>query len=629
MATKTFKIGLSNEDKATMQTAVENAVIEDFEQDFAKKDGEYENLWAGNLITDQNWRWVNTYQFGTGDVDTVFNGEATIHAIRGRTSWSGTTPSYVNVVSNKSVIFNLFKASDGYAHVVESDDENNGLCVYGTGITTSTVLEFSESSDFSNPSDVSLTSATNSTGETYLHCSVIANGYLRIKNATAPNDFCVANVWGGNRVSYHPEYEEDTCTINSATYFPTGMKGITVDGEEVVYDEMYANVYYTRVSAYSFGATPSVSYVAASGTYNIYRMSLSSAMNKGACEIGGSTKFAWSDVGQMSSSTPLSADTMSLYTNYIYFAIAQSEDTTYTYSQDTAVVDQASFESQSAIHTLYTESGGVYTEATEYVGGTTYYYVSATNLHGLNGQAIIDEIKNKVIVYQIKSMSTTTYTGTAISPALDWTYKMGDFGTEELILASGYTVVPNWVVYYPINVLETVQQLPNNYVSLESAESMLHQVGELQGFDFDSITVDEDTGNMKVNGLVDTKETIVDFDTFGGSTSPDLVINSKTLNKIYYIPSIDALWFCLKFNITTTRYGYQCGITLGEKASEFFGGYFENVNNTGVVAYVDGETASFPIRIKRHNQAIWKIELGSPKNYTSKDLIINAIVRKN
>ena len=532
-ATKTFKIGLSNADKATMKNEVIAAVNEDLEENYALKDGAYENLWAGNLITDQNWKWVNDFDFGTGTVDTVFNGEATLYAIRGRTSWSGTTPSYANVVSNKSVIFNLYNPTNHYAHVVESDDENNGVCVFGTGLTTSDVLEYSADTSFGTITELAITEETNSTGDTYLHATIPADGYVRVKNAE-PDDLCISNVWGGNRVTYHPLYEEAVVTINSATYFATGMKSITVNGEAVVYDELYANKYFARVLAYSFGATPSVSYVAASGTYNIYRATLTNAMNKGACEIGGSTKFAFSDVGTMSSSTPLSADTMSLASGYIYFAIAQSEDTTYTYSEDATVVDAETFASEleDKGH-LYTESDGVYTEATEYTSDTTYYYISATNLHGLNGQAIVDEIKNKVIVYQRYSMDKTVYTGTAISPALDWSYAMGDFGTEELTLASGFDVVPYWLVYYPVNVLETVQQLPNNYVSLESAENLLHQVGDLQGFDFDSISVDEETGNMKVNGLVDTKETIVEFEhNFGYGTTNGTITNESDLRKI-------------------------------------------------------------------------------------------------
>ena len=109
-------------------------------------------------------------------------------------------------------------------------------------------------------------------------------------------------------------------------------------------------------------------------------------------------------------------------------------------------------------------------------------------------------------------MDKSVYAGTAISPALDWSYKMGDFGTEALRLSSGFPVVPYWVVYYPINIKEAVQQLPTNYVSLESAENLLHQVGDLQGFDFDSISVDDD-GAMQINGLVDTKETIINLET--------------------------------------------------------------------------------------------------------------------
>ena len=485
---------------------------EDIAETYAKKDGAYDTLWCENLITDQNWRWVNDFKFGTGTVDTVFEGEATAFAIRGKTEWNETTPSYVNIVSNKSVFFNLYNPANHYAKVVESDDENNGLCVYGEGIEEGTIMEFSETSDFASITEIALIEETNSTGETYLSCSVSADGYLRVKNAE-PSDLCIANVWGGNRVSYHPAYQEDVISFNTASYFPTGMKSIKVNGEEVVYDEMRANKYFPRVLASEFGATPSVSYVAASGTFNIYRMSLTNAMNKGACEIGGSTKFAFSDVGQMSSSTPISADCMSLASGYIYFAIAQSEDTTYTYSEDSAVVDAESFATELAEKgALYTKDGDVYTSATEYTSGTTYYYVSATNVHGLNGKAITDEIANKTVIYQRYSMDTSTYSGVAISPALDWSYKMGDFGTEELTLASGFPVVPLWVVYYPINVKETVQQLPNNYVSLESAENMLHQVGELEGFDFDSISVDEETGNMKVNGLVDTKETIITLD---------------------------------------------------------------------------------------------------------------------
>ena len=516
----------------------------------ASKDGAYENLWAGNLITDTNWRWINDFKFGTGTVDTVFNGEATLYSIRGITEWNGTTPKYVNVVSNKSIIFNLYNPELGYAHVVESDEENNGLCVFGTEITSSNVIEFSTTSDFTSITEIALTEETNSTGETYLQFNVPSDGYVRVKNAE-PEDLCIANVWGGNRVSYHPAYEESVIDINSATYFPTGMKGITVNGDNTAcYDEIFANKFFARCLANTFGATPSVTYVAASGTYNIYRISLSNAMNKGACEIGGSSKFAWSDVGTMSSSTPLSADTMSLASGYIYFAIAQSEDTTYTYSEDATVVDAETFASElTAKGALYKLVDTEYVSVTEYEADTTYYYISATDLHGLNGKAITDEIANKTIVYQRYSMDKTVYAGTAISPAKNWTYKMGDFGTEELTLAEGFPVTPRWAVYYPVNVVETVQQLPNNYVSLESAEQMLHQVGELQGFDFDSISVDEETGNMKVNGLVDTKETI-DISNINPSAYVDISITNR--NKMRNLCATRTP-FILKFQVNNGK----------------------------------------------------------------------------
>lgn len=494
------------------------------DETYAKQDGAYENLWSGNLLTDQNWKWINDFVFSTGTVDTVFDGEATLYAIRGITEWDGTTPSYVNVISNKSVLFNLYNPAVHYAHVVESDDENNGLCIYGTGLSTANAIEFSESANFSSITEIAITEETNSTGETYLHCSVPSDGYVRIKLAE-PSDLCISNVWGGNRVSYHPAYEDATVSINSATYFPTGMKGITINGDNTAcYDELYANKYFARCLTADFGAAPSVSYVAASGTYNIYRMSLSNAMNKGACEIGGSTKFAWTDIGQMSSSSAISADCMSLYTGYIYFAIAQSEDTTYTYSEDSAVVDAASFATELADKgSLFKLVDEEYVSVTEYEEGVTYYYISATNLHGLNGKAITDEIANKTIVYQRYSMNKSVYAGTAISPALDWNYKMGDFGTEELTLASGFPVTPRWAVYYPVNVLETVQQLPNNYISADSFLDSLNLVGETQGFHADGVQKNEETGNLepyyldgnnnKIPGVLDTKETIVIFDT--------------------------------------------------------------------------------------------------------------------
>ena len=133
-------------------------------------------------------------------------------------------------------------------------------------------------------------------------------------------------------------------------------------------------------------------------------------------------------------------------------------------------------------------------------------------------------------------MDKSVYTGVAISPALDWNYKMGDFGTEELTLASGFPVVPRWAVYYPVNAVETIQQLPNNYVSLESAENMLHQVGELQGFDFDNISVDSETGNMKVNGLVDTKETIMKIEPYNANWGNNFDDNAyKVLNRAYEV----------------------------------------------------------------------------------------------
>ena len=501
---------------------VEDAAVKEIfkliKDNYAKQDGAYENIWAGNLITDQNWSWVNDFQFGTGTVDTVFDGEATIRRIKGKTTWDGTTPHYANVVSNTSVLFNLYNPSLHYAHVVESDDENNGLCIWSKELEDAQLVQvvFSRTTDFSSPEYIMAYRDTNSTGESYLHATVPEDGYVKIRHdgeIFEPNDLCISNVWGGNRVTHHPAYSADIVNIGTSDYFATGMKSITVNGETTVYDEMLADKYFARVLAYSFGALPTVSYVTASGSYNIYRLSLANAMNKGACEIGGSTKFTWLDVGAMSSSTALSADSMSLASGYIYFGIAQSEDTTYTYAQDDNIVDAETFASELAAKgALYTYSGGVYTSVTEYTEGTTYYYISETNLHGLNGKAINDEIANKIINYQRYSMDKSTYAGTAISPAKNWTYAMGDFGTEELTLGTDSSI-PDWEVYYPINVLETVQKLPDNYMSKASAENLLHQVGDLQGFDFNGISKDSETGNWQIDGLVDTKETIIKIDT--------------------------------------------------------------------------------------------------------------------
>lgn len=533
------KMTSPNGRKIQVESAIRDGEGKNILNNYAKQDGAYENLWAGNLITDTNWRWINDFKFGTGSVDTVFYGEATLYSIRGITEWDGSTPKYVNVVSNKSVIFNLYNPTLHYAHVVKSNNENNGLCVYGKNIEVGTIIEFSETSDFASITEIALTEETNSMGDTYLHCNVPNDGYVRVKNAE-PSNLCISNVWGGNRVNYVAEYEESVISVNSATYFPSGMKGITVNGDNTAcYDEIFANRYYARCLSYSFGATPSVSYVAASGSFNIYRMSLSNAMSKGACEIGNSTKFAWLGIGAMSSSNVFFEDSMSLYTNYIYFAIKQSEDSTYTYSEDTDVVDETSFESELASKgSLFVLVDGEYVSATTYTSGETYYYISATDLHGLNGKAIKDEIANKHIVYQRYSMDKSVYAGSAISPALNWSYKVGDFGTEELTLASGFPVVPRWAVYYPVNAVEAIQQLPNNYVSLESAEKMLHQVGAIQGFDFDNIEVDSETGNMKVNGLIDTKDTIVNLTTkpFLGTYGTWLNLNDadkETMKKIF------------------------------------------------------------------------------------------------
>ena len=517
MATyKKFQYGGNT--KVQVESAIRDGEGKNIANNYAKQNGAYENLWCDNLLTDVNWRWVNNFLFGTGTVDTVYDGKATLFAIQGKTEWNGNTPQYVNVSRLDSVMLNLYAGAYQYggmniAHVPESNNENNGLCVFGTGVDINTVMEFDTDMAFSNPTEIALTDATNSMGVHYLHCSVPSDGYLRFKSGLIA-DGCISNVWGGNRVNQYEPYKAAGFMVGSLNYFPTGMKGITVNGENVVYDEFYADKYFERVAAYSFGSTPSVSYVAASGTYNIYRMSLSGAMDKGACEIGGSTKFAFSDVGAMSSSTSISADCMSLASGDIYFAIAQSEDTTYTYSEDTTVVDQTTFESELAAKgALYKLVDGEYVSVTTYEVDTTYYYISATNLHGLNGKVITDEITGKYVVYQVRSMDTSVYAGTSRT-ADDWSYDISDFGTEEIMLSDGFPVVPNWVVYYPVNVKETVQQLPNNYVSLQSAENMLRQVGALLDFDFDSISVDEETGNMKVNGLVDTKETIIKLTSF-------------------------------------------------------------------------------------------------------------------
>lgn len=564
---------------------------------YARKDGYYVDLsvggTAGNLQSTVNI--ISTESFTrrtTCGAESTIDGEAYISYAEGNTTWAGNDPVHAKLTSIGASGYNSYNKTAGFA--VVPDSGTTAFVVSGTGITTDSVFVI-ESAEGVQRGTQKPTSLSNSKGIQYLCLqtpnTTVAGDHIRLQG-TAPADLLIAFVWSGYNVN--KEYEDYTEQVvstplfstNIPSEFSTGMKSIKVGGKTVVADkyDLINGKKFDMVTQFSCSNLAQSSLTSRGVTtdknYCLYSFTASGVVALGACEIGNSNTFTLTQTALATSGTYSGEMFCANAANTLWFAISFDHDHSTDYTEDTAVIDATTFASELAAKIkLYTESEGVYSEATEYTEGATYYYRAS-----LGGQYILDQLNAegnaKTILMQKRALN---YTGGSATKG-DYTYAESDFGQEWAVAPEGYNV-PVLSISYPLDIKSTVQTLQKSYISNESFDELCAKIEDVAGLKITRNGYDEAKGHQTFD-VVDTKETIDRIETW--SSNKVIFFNDYKNNRKYVVHSL----------ITN---GYLCQISSN---------YIENVKNVHFEIHFDNlvwgksygfSTNGFIPQVKHHS----------------------------
>lgn len=249
--------------------------------------------------------------------------------------------------------------------------------------------------------------------------------YFRVRvdgTKTYNNDICINLSWSGRRNGEYEAYWKAERLIALGTHFPTGLKRAGS-----VYDELTADEAIQRVGEVDLGTLTWTA--SATGTEGAYRMAasdLASAIGKPA-----------------STTTP--ADV-----TVVGYSTAGGNASTYTcvdksigvLSNGALVIYDAQHNQQSSVAAFKAAMSGV-----------TLYYALATP------------------------------TTTAIDPALNLTYKVDDWGTEQVIVPSAtVSAEPKFAIVYGMNAVDTIRRLPTLYAGKDATEQALDHKADIDGY---------------------------------------------------------------------------------------------------------------------------------------------------
>ena len=492
---------------------------------YAKQDGAYQTLNSGNLIPTKDHNIVYRFDLQTTcGSSSTFNGNAVVKEIRGYTSWTNNTPVGAGITQLTSVAENLFNPTVGYA--IHADNNATEYRISGTGVSTSTVVSINGVKCAITEKQCNYVGAPS--GATYFSFTVPSGnkgGHITVNNYASISDLMIMLVWSGyNTTHAYSAYEEVDLIFDSS------ISSLTLHSLDTVYDYVDLNgkkLHRQLITNLFSGSDTFTAGTVASDLYP-YTISIANILKGGVAQIGATNPITFDK--SLGTNTPTSECFTISANGTLKFWLSAEHALTLTYSKDEAVVDAETFATELASKgALYTSDGTTYTSATEYTEGETYYYVSATTN---TGAAYLNDLLSNMTLLAQRSDSVSNVTVTTN------TYQEWDFGIEIVTYPSGLNY-PTLVINYPLDIKATVQTLPSNYVSLESAENLLHQIGDLQGFDFDSISVDSTSQKMTVNGLVDTKETIYKADFIENATKfthgePTYNVLKVGANHIYF-----------------------------------------------------------------------------------------------
>ena len=248
---------------------------------------------------------------------------------------------------------------------------------------------------------------------------------------------CLHLVWSGYRNGEYEEYWTQTREIDTAEYFPGGMKSAGS-----VYDELTATKAVKRVGVVDLGTLTW-------GKNNNYNGAIAYYVENFPC---GTVANNNTIVLQTSDLTPTTA-------NACYSA-----------------TDGVKLLSVNTSKTLWLRNGdmGSAAEAKAALSGMMVYYELAEHVE------------------------------TEITPELNLTYKVSDFGTEEIVVADGAQTAPVCMqIVYGLNAVDTIRRLPVEYIS---HKSFMQFISAIESHFNVTITETYDSDNERYNYSIATNE---------------------------------------------------------------------------------------------------------------------------
>lgn len=489
---------------------VENFVTrEEADEEFAKQDGTYEGLFSGNVYTDTQIGNVSQfYMRRTCSNASTIDGLATVRKISGHTTWENNVAKgakFSKIIATGDNLYNYAETSEENVTPAETAriaDEDNATIsiefrISGTGSDATYVYIVSDpAADATTGTPIPVTDRVwNGVSKSiaYRGFDVPAGNYGKyIKIASPGEDTMIMRVLSGYKTGMEFKPYEENVTVGTFSDELHELNGISD------YYDFSVNKKYENLSTQLMDANFNWQYGGEwNGWYLIYKDGVTNALLNGDAQIG--TNFALPishNEGQHPSDSTVTEECFSLGPNSIRIWLSLEHCSIPQYNQDTS----GTWVSGTI---YYYESSGEYIEDTVIVDQTTYdseladkgtLYTKTLVANGPAGVAYAHSLTDgKALLYQ-KTLAEVNLSGSL-------TYKESDFGSEFLIYPTGYNL-PVMTIEYPMNIRDTVSRLPQTYVSLESATRMMHQVGDLVGFDFNNITYDSDVGTLKVNGLV-------------------------------------------------------------------------------------------------------------------------------
>lgn len=236
------------------------------------------------------------------------------------------------------------------------------------------------------------------------NCHYMRFGLDSAYGKTYNNDICINLSWSGYRNGEYEPYWTQERAIDTATYFPDGMKSAGS-----VHDELTATKAVKRVGVVDLGALD----------YSYY--------------TSGDNPMFYTAISGMKLGT---AAQLSALSCAIYEAITSRSRASFTTN---AANMQIAVQSDNANVMIRNDS---YTDANTFktaMSGVMLYY----------------ELSEPV--------------ETEITPELNLTYKVSDFGTEEIIVADNEQTAPVCMqIVYGLNAVDTIRRLPVEYISHKS-----------------------------------------------------------------------------------------------------------------------------------------------------------------